>query len=129
MKPCRILVAGPYADYQGSGTNRKVRVHSVGDIVLFPPDYATWLENHDMVKIADQVAGQDLEVDTIEIDESETVEILPAADLISASDSAIEFAADHEVDLKLVVDRATGSDGRILLKDVRKYMDEQSGGS
>lgn len=129
MNPYRILIAGPYADYQRAGTNRKVRIHSVGDIVLFPTEYADWLVKANMVEIADQVAGQDLEVDEIEIDELETVEILPAANLISASDSAVEFAADHEVDLSLLVSQATGSDGRILLKDVRKFIDERSGES
>ncbi len=129
MIPCRILVPALYADYQGAGTNRVARFHSEGDIVLFPPEYATWLKNANMVEIITGVAEQELEVDMIEIneDESEIIEIEPAADIPLASDSAIEFAADHEVDLKLLVGKGTGGKGRIILTDVRKYVAEQVG--
>lgn len=116
MVLCRILVAGPYADYQGAGTNRKVRVHSVGDIVLFPTDYATWLKNASMVEIIDQEVVQELDVDdVIEIEELETV-----PDTVLASDSAIEFASDNRVDLGKV--KGSGKDGRVLLIDVRDYV-------
>lgn len=121
MIACRILVQAPYADYQGSGTNRKVRVHSVGDIVLFPHDYAEWLKNANMVEIVTEAANQDLEVEEIEINESEEVEIVPTTDTPLASDSAVEFAADNEIDLKTVT--GTGSKGRILLTDVRNVVD------
>lgn len=121
MIPCRILFEGRYADYQGSGTNRKVRNHSVGDTVLFPPKYAEWLKNANMVEIITQTVSQDLEVDVIEIDESEEIEIVPVIDTPIASDSALEFAADNGIDLKKVI--GTGVNGRILLTDVRKLVD------
>lgn len=122
MIACRILVKANYADYQGSGTNRKVRNHSVDDIVLFPRDYAEWLENANMVETVTEAASQDLEVDVIEIDESEEIEVVPATDTPLASDSAIEFAADNGIDLNTVV--GSGVNGRIKLVDVRKLVSD-----
>lgn len=119
MISCRVLVKGPYSDYQVAGTNRKARIHSPGDFVLFPVDYAKKLEATRMVEIV-----EDVNYDVIEIDEVDTP--IVSAETPFASDSAIEFAADHSVDLKTLVDRASGADGRILLTDVRKYVSEQA---
>lgn len=115
MVRCQILVASRYSDYEGSGTNRKSRFHRVGEFVRFPPDYAKWLENHDMVEVLED---PDAEVDLaiIEIDEEINGDDTP--DIPPPSDSALEYASEHSIDLNDVV--GTGANGRIILADVRR---------
>lgn len=121
MIRCEILVASRYSDYQGSGTNRKARYHSVGEIIRFPVEYARWLENMDMVEILpDPAVAVEIEID------GPTVDIQPE---LLASESAVEYAAEHSIDLKDV--EATGANGRVILADVRRHqiarVDEVSG--
>lgn len=126
MVRCEILVPSRYSDYEGSGTNRKARFHSAGELVRFPPDYAKRLEDMGMVKILeDPDAETDLAV--IEIDEEINGEDAPKP----PSDSALEYAAEHSIDLNSGDVVGTGADGRIILGDVRRYqaaLDEVGGG-
>jgi len=115
MIRCKILVTGPYSDYQGSGTNRKAVVHTKGQIIQFPASYAILLEKGDMIEILPELELG--ESDVIEIDEIDQ-ELLPP----DATESAVEFAADSKVDLTLIT--GTGVDGRITLADVRRHQVE-----
>jgi len=117
MIRCEILVASRYSDYEGSGTNRKARFHRAGELVRFPPDYAKRLEDMDMVEILkDSDAETDLAI--IEIDE----EINGEDDAPKPpSDSALEYAAEHSIDLNSGDVVGTGADGRVILADVRRY--------
>lgn len=125
MIRCKILVEAPYADYQGSGTNRKAVVHAEGKIVLFPINYAVRLQDMDMVEILSETSttGSELdgvaEVEVIEIDEPDQVEEVEPPD---ATESAIEFAADNQIDLTRV--EGTLPEGRISLADVRRYQSD-----
>ena len=118
MVRCEILVASRYSDYEGSGTNRKARFHRVGELVRFPPDYAKWLENKDMVEILED---PDVETDlaVIEIDEDVNGEDDPNVPP-PPSDSALEYAAEHSIDLNSGDVVGTGANGRIILADVRR---------
>jgi len=121
MIRCEILVTGPYSDYEGSGTNRKARVYTKGDIARFPPDYAQKLKATDMVVILTPVADETSEV--IEIDlEAQDTKVIP-----SASESAQEYAAHHQVDLAKI--KGTGKDGRVILADVHGHMNAPSSAS
>lgn len=121
MVRCEILVASRYSDYEGSGTNRKSRFHRVGELVRFPPDYAKWLENADMVEILEDL---DIETDlaVIEIDEEINGEDDP--NVPPPSDSALEYAAEHSIDLNSGDVVGTGANGRIILADVRRRGDK-----
>lgn len=114
MIRCKILVPGPYSDYQGSGTNRKAAVHSMGQIIQFPVPYAIKLEELDMVEILPELELN--QPDVIEIDEEDQE---PVVEPPSATEAASEFAADSRIDLADVV--GSGTEGRITLADVRNY--------
>jgi len=114
MVRCEILVASRYADYEGSDTNRKARFHRVGELVRFPSDYAKDLEDMDMVEILEDPDATDAAVIEIEVDEEVTNTPPP-------SDSALEYAAEHQIDLNSGDVVGTGADGRIILADVRRY--------
>ena len=117
MVRCRILVDAPYSDYQGSGTNRVAAVHSSGQIVQFPINYAIRLQDMDMIEILSELdADPDAEVEVIEIDEPDQVEEVEPPD---ATESAIEFAADNHIDLIGI--EGPLPEGRISLSDVRRY--------
>ena len=122
MISCRILVKGNYADWEGSGTNRKARYHDVGDIVRFPEIYAAFLSKQGMIEVLADIPlveeiPLELEVSILPAEKNDT----PA----KASESALELAASNNVNLNNIV--GTGSEGRILLADVRAYMlDQQS---
>ena len=120
MIRCEILVASRYSDYEGSGTNRKARFHGVGELVRFPPDYAKWLEDNDMVEILEDL---DTETDlaVIEIDEEMNGDAAAPNIPPPPSDSALEYAAEHSIDLNSGDVMGTGADGRIILADVRRY--------
>lgn len=122
MVRCEILMAARYADYEGSGTNRKARYHRVGELVRFPPDYAKDLEDMDMVEILedpDVTEAAVIEIDE-EVNEEEVSNIPPP------SDSALEYAAEHHIDLNTGDVVGTGADGRIILADVRRYRNSLS---
>ena len=117
MVRCEILVPSRYSDYSGSGTNRKAKFHEAGEFVLFPYEYAKVLEESDMVEIMmTEVLAEDavIEIDE-EVDEAEVPSIPPP------SESAVEYAADNDIDLNSGEIEGTGSGGRIVLADVRRY--------
>lgn len=113
MIRCKILETGPYSDYQGSGTNRKAVVHTKGQVIRFPVEYALLLEKAEVIEILPEL--ELVESDIIEIDEDPAPEIAPP----DATESAIEFAAYSKIDLALV--DGSGLEGRITLADVRSY--------
>ncbi len=117
MVRCEILINARYSDYQGSGTNRKARFHCAGELVLFPEDYAKELENADMVEILTTDPQEEDAV--IEIDAEDNGKTLSSAP--PPSDSALEYAAANEIDLNSGGVVGTGSNGRIVLGDVRRY--------
>ncbi len=117
MVRCEILLAARYSDYSGSGTNRKALFHRAGELVLFPESYAKELEDMDMVEILPDLDTTDAAV--IEIDEE--VESVEPPNIPLPSDSAVEYAAAHEIDLNSGDVIGTGSNGRIVLADVRRY--------
>ncbi len=118
MVRCEILVASRYSDYEGSGTNRKARYHRVGELVRFPPDYAKRLESMDMIEILEDL---DAETDLAVIEIDEEINGDDASNIPPPSDSALEFAAEHSIDLNSGDVVGTGADGRIILGDVRRY--------
>ncbi len=117
MVRCEILVSARYSDYEGSGTNRKARFHRVGELVLFPDEYAKKLEDSDMVEILTTDPQEEDAV--IEIDVEDNGQPLPSVP--SPSEAALEYAALNEIDLNSGEVVGTGSDGRIVLADVRRY--------
>lgn len=117
MVRCEILVAARYSDYEGSGTNRKARFHRVSELVLFPDEYAKKLEDSDMVEILTTDPQEEDAV--IEIDAEDNGETLPSVP--SPSQAALEWAAANGIDLNSRKVVGTGSDGRIVLADVRRY--------
>lgn len=122
MVRCKILVASRYSDYEGSGTNRKARFHNAGEEIRFPLEYAKMLENADMVEILPEPA---VAVE-IEIDGKNGPDLEPE---LLVSESAAEYAAERSIDLKDV--EATGTNGRVILADVRRHqavLDEVGGG-
>lgn len=112
MIQCKILVTGPYSDYQGSGHNRIAVVHSVGDIVSFPNEYAKMLEKSNMAEC--------LVKEIIKIDEED---VLPVNVPVRATESAIELAAAFQIDLATIT--GTGDSGRVILSDVKKVVEMQ----
>ncbi len=116
MVRCEILVASRYSDYEGSGTNRKARYHRVGELVLFPEDYAKELEDNDMVEILRTDPQEDAVIEIDKEDNGDTQKSIPAP-----SDSALEYAAANEIDLNSGEVVGTGSNGRIVLADVRRH--------
>ena len=96
-----ILVPGPYSDYAGVGP-RKAVLLKAGDVVEFPIEYGEQLLGSGMVKIAAQ-APTHLEVIVHE-----------------ATEGAVSLAQSHGVDLAVV--KGTGTDGRILVADVRAFI-------
>lgn len=115
---CKILVKAPYSDYQGTGSNRVARVYSPGDVVDFPDIYAKALEETEMVEILTGYAIEGVGVIEIE-DPPESIEITSAHEPPLASDSAVEYAGDHGINLSDV--NPSGADGRIILADVRAH--------
>lgn len=117
MIRCEILFAARYSDYEGSGTNRKARFHRVGELVMFPGDYAKKLEEADMVEIlTTEPQEEDAVIEIDKEDDGETLSSVPAP-----SESALEYAAANEIDLNSGDVVGTGSNGRILLADVRRH--------
>lgn len=116
MIRCKILETGPYSDYQGSGTNRKAAVHTKGQTIKFPVEYALLLEKAKMIEILPEL--ELVESGITEIDEDLEPVITPP----DATESAIEFAAYSKIDLALV--DGSGLEGRITLADVRRYQAE-----
>lgn len=117
MVRCEILIAARYSDYEGSGTNRKARFHGVGELVMFPGDYAKKLEDNDMVEIlTTELQKDDAVIEIDKEDDGETLSSVPAP-----SESALEYAAENEIDLNSGDVVGTGSNGRILLADVRRH--------
>ena len=121
MVRCEILVSSRYSDYNGGGTNRRAKFHREGEFVKFPYDYAKELEGMDMVEImTTEILAEDA---VIEIDEKAEDE---APSMPPPSESAIEYAADNDIDLNSGDVEGTGSGGRIVLADVRRYYNNRS---
>lgn len=106
----KILVSSTYSDWEGSGTNRKVRFHKAGEIVNFPDTYAQDLIQNKMVEPATTKTLQ------LSVEVEETIPLLNP----DATPGALELAAEHGLDLTTVL--GTGTDGRITVLDVRRAM-------
>jgi len=99
----KILVDGPYADFKAKPGFQKAQTLSADDEVDYPDWYAQSLVDS---KLAEKV-------DVSKPDPQEEVE----AEEVNATDSALAFASENDIDLKDVA--GTGAGGRITLGDVK----------
>lgn len=94
-----ILVTQPFADWPGSGTNRKLATFDAGQIVDFPADYVAVLLTCKPIPIA---IVKDKKV------------IISKSDITT---SAATYALEKDIDISEI--EGTGTGGRITLADVR----------
>lgn len=112
----KILVSGPYADFETKPGFQKAQNLTAGDEVDFPEWYALSLVESELAEATtlsylEEAATAEDQPASAEEPEGEAVAE------IDATDSARDYAAKNNIDLSQV--SGTGANGRITLSDVK----------